>query len=589
MEQRAEPDFAETAPAIQIPELNYGARRWRSIFAGVMALFTILVWAAFVEQATHEHRQALDTVSQRDANLATAVDHYAVRVFRNARAVHHLVGNVYREDEDEAQLLHLLRDRLLANDAFVELAACMNDGRVLSSLAAGTLLDAAHCTRLAAATRPSTEVTVGAPIAFGGGLYVPLTLPLPGADGAPAGVAVALAPVTTMMGIMASASLHDRTTVVLAGDDGVVRAAWRSDGGAVTDPAQARALAGLGRGAQAADPMIDGRPQLVSTRRLPTWDLRVVVATDRQDALAAFYRRRLLYLALCAAITLGIVAVYVVLSRIHGESVRRAKSLSRARGQLQALNLRLDAQVQERTAQLEQAYRDLESFSYTIAHDVRAPLAAIGTFAEELVAVVAAGGSEKHQRYLRRIQANAAQMNQLTQQLLELGQLTRAPLRLAPVDLGALAQEVLARLQDCDGGRSVDVVVQPGLVALADAALARQVLENLLGNAWKFTGGRAQPRIVFGRDPAAAADGWQTFFVSDNGAGFDSEAADGLFQPFRRMHTASEFPGTGVGLATVQRIVALHGGRVWCQSRPQAGATFYFTLRAVPSQPAPYL
>ncbi|HEY8357149.1 MAG TPA: ATP-binding protein, partial [Ramlibacter sp.] len=221
----------------------------------------------------------------------------------------------------------------------------------------------------------------------------------------------------------------------------------------------------------------------------------------------------------------------------------------------------------------------LETFSYTIAHDVRAPLAAITAFAGELEGIVAGSGSEKHVRYLARIRANALQMNELTQHLLELGKLTRAPLRLVRVDLGAIARELLDRLRDAEPERAVEVRVQEGLTARADAALLRQVLDNLLGNAWKFTGGKSPARITLGRLEDEPAPGWQTFFVSDNGAGFESAEAGNLFQPFQRLHTTAEFPGTGIGLATVQRIIALHGGKVWSQARPHEGATFFFTLR----------
>lgn len=580
---RAQADFAETAPAFQIQELQQGARHWRSIFSALMALMAVLVWTAFVEHSGHEHQLALQRVAQRDANLATAVDLYAVRVFRNARAVHQFIGSAYRRDPGEARLVESLRDRLRANDAFVELAVCMADGRILSALGGASLLHAADCSTLAAATQDATEITVGTPLATGGGvLLVPLTLPVAAAGGQRAGVAVALTPTATLLGVMASARLHEETTVVLVGDDGRTRAAWHSEDGPVGSAEAADALGALRTAGEHGQARIEGKTQLISVRPQPTWNLQVVVATAQDDALAPFHQRRLLYLAVCILVSVAILAVYLVLTRLQAQSTLRAKSLSRARTQLQLLNQHLDAQVQERTAQLRQAYTDLESFSYTIAHDVRAPLAAISAFARELEPVVSAAGSDKHAHYLQRIQANAAQMNELTQRLLELGQLTRAPLKLTQVDLSAIAREVLARLRDADDtGREVEVRVRGGLTARADAPLVRQLLENLLGNAWKFSAGRAPARITVDRLDTVPAAGWQTFMVADNGAGFDSKEAPGLFQPFRRMHAASEFPGTGVGLATVQRIVKLHGGQVWSDARPGAGATFYFTLRTV--------
>ncbi|MDB5750414.1 MAG: hypothetical protein JWP65_835 [Ramlibacter sp.] len=575
--QRGQPDFLETAPAIQLQQLQEGANDWRRIFGAVMAFIVLLIWGTYAEHTAHEHRLALETAAERDANLATSVDLYAVRVFRNARAVHQLLANVYR-DEGEARLVELLHERLRANDAFVELAVCTGDGRILGP---ASFLDAADCARLQAGTRTSTEVTVGTPVRTGGALLVPLSLPMgPPGTGAP-DIAVALAPVHSMLGIMASARLRDATTVVLVGDDGAARAAWQSGSGALSRQEDAQALAVLRhQRPDGATPSIGAQEQLVSVRALPAWELQVVVATSRADALAAFQQRRLFYLLVCAVMSLAILGVYLVLNRLQLESTRRAKSLSRARTQLQNLNQQLDAQVQQRTLQLEQAYRDLESFSYTIAHDVRAPLAAIDAFAAELEAVVASAGGDKHVRYLARIRANASQMNELTQHLLDLGKLTRAPLRLVRVDLTGIANELLGQLRDAQPRRPVEIHVQDDLAARADAPLLRQVLDNLLGNAWKFSGARNPARITFGRLDDAQAEGWQTFFVSDNGAGFNSNEASALFQPFQRMHTSSEFPGTGVGLATVQRILALHGGKVWCQATPDEGATFFFTLRA---------
>ncbi|HEY8360821.1 MAG TPA: hypothetical protein VIL30_25465, partial [Ramlibacter sp.] len=337
---RGQADFAETAPAIQLEQLREGSNRWRHIFTAVMVVIGVLIWAAFVEHTAHEHAQALEAVAQRDANLATAVDHYAVRVFRTARAVHQLLGDVYR-GEGETRLLELLRDRLRANDAFVELAVCGPDDSILSSIAAATFLTPADCARLRQGTRPSTEITVGAPLRTGGALLVPLTLPLspPGGDGPPA-IAVALTPVSTMLGIMASARLRDATTVLLVGDDGGARAAWQSGTGSVSQQDVAQALADEARGREGARD-IAGQPHLVSLRALPTWNLQIVVASSRRDALAAFHQRRVFYLVVCAVLSFVLLGVYLVLARLQAESTRRAQSLSRARTRLQALNQQL--------------------------------------------------------------------------------------------------------------------------------------------------------------------------------------------------------------------------------------------------------
>lgn len=561
--------------ATEAAHLEQNARQWRRLLGSVFALLVLLVWVAFVEHTAYEHRMALAAVAQRDANLATAMEHYTGRVLRNALAVHRLLGDMVAQGREEIVLRQMLADRLRANDAFSELGLCLPGGRVLAAPLAGLQLTPATCARIEALTRPGPDVSVLPRMGPAGAPQVPLALAIEGDGGERMGVAVAFTPARTLLGIMQSVVLQDATTAVISGDDGQPRAAWRSQGGYVRDAAGLAAMAGLVR-ARDGEAEIGGQPQLVSSRALPEAGLRFHVATARRDALAAFYTRRLRYLGVYGLASLFLAAVYVLLSRMHAESLQRALALARARSDLEALNARLDSQVQERTAQLEQAYRDLETFSFTVAHDVRAPLASIAGFADALEPAVAATGDDRQLHYLRRIQANAAQMETFTQHLLELGRLTRAPVERHEVDLSAMAAEVFAELREREPARAVEVRVEPGLTARGDRALLRQVLENLLGNAWKFSARRTPAHIAFGREPQA--EGGPAFHVQDDGEGFDSAAAQGLFQPFRRMHAASEFPGTGVGLAMVQRIVALHGGRIWCDARPGQGARFVFTL-----------
>jgi hypothetical protein len=285
------------------------------------------------------------------------------------------------------------------------------------------------------------------------------------------------------------------------GNGGSPRAAWRSQAGHVTDPAGFADLADLARG-EGGMATVRERAWLVSSRAMPGADLRIHVASAAADALATFEARRARLFLLCLLITLGLAGVYRMLSRMHAESLRRARALNRARAQLQALNEGLDSQVQKRTAQLEQAYGDLETFSYAVAHDVRAPLASIAGFADALEPAIVESGNVKHLHYLQRIRANAAQMEELTRHLLALGRLTQAPLERDQVDLSALANEVLARLRESDPHRQVEVRIEASLLARGDRALLRQVLENLLGNAWKFSARRARAHVAM---PAVTA------------------------------------------------------------------------------------
>jgi len=221
---------------------------------------------------------------------------------------------------------------------------------------------------------------------------------------------------------------------------------------------------------------------------------------------------------------------------------------------------------------LRSSNQELEAFSYSVSHDLRAPLGAIDGFSKALAGKLEGQADEKARHYLSRIQAGVQKMEQLIEALLGLSRVAREPLRLTPVDLSALARETLEGLQMQQPHREVATRVQEGLVAQGDARLLRIVMENLLGNAWKFTSKVEQPCIEVGRQDA------KVFFVRDNGVGFDMTYADKLFSVFQRLHTEAEFPGTGIGLATVRRIVARHQGRVWAESQPGHGTTFYFTL-----------
>jgi PAS domain S-box-containing protein len=245
----------------------------------------------------------------------------------------------------------------------------------------------------------------------------------------------------------------------------------------------------------------------------------------------------------------------------------------RAREELNRLNRTLEDRVAERTAQLEAANKEMEAFSYSVSHDLRAPLRALDGFSDELLQTYPGKVlDDRGQHYLRRLRAGTQRMGQLIDDMLLLSRLNRGEVKRERVDLTALADDVSAELQRREPGRQVTVDVEPGLWATGDAALLRVALENLLGNAWKFTAKTPAPSVAVGRTAGGA------FFVRDNGAGFDMAHADKLFGAFQRLHQEREFPGNGVGLAIVQRVINRHGGRVWAEGHPGAGAAFFFTL-----------
>lgn len=248
----------------------------------------------------------------------------------------------------------------------------------------------------------------------------------------------------------------------------------------------------------------------------------------------------------------------------------------RAEARVHALNRTLEARVALRTRELSQANQELEAFAYSVSHDLRAPLRAIEGFSRVLIEKHAAQLDESGRDYLSRVRKAAGRMGELIDALLHMSRLARSELKLDRIDLSRMAGEVVEELRTSDPQRSVEVAIEPGLQVVGDAALLRNLLANLLGNAWKFTRGNPAARIEFAAQ--SNAQGMPEFYVRDNGAGFAQEYVGKLFRPFQRLHTDSDFPGHGIGLASVKRIVERHGGTIRAEGVEGQGATFTFTL-----------
>jgi two-component system, sensor histidine kinase and response regulator len=265
------------------------------------------------------------------------------------------------------------------------------------------------------------------------------------------------------------------------------------------------------------------------------------------------------------------VAVFVELAK-KTELLRRQTQMLRASEQAAR---ELAAEQAELVRDLEHKNRELESFSYAVSHDLRAPLRRIESFTRAVVDSQGGRLDEQGRRFLDRVRESSREMAQLIDDVLYLSRVTRADLREQEVDLSALVGLITERLREAEPEREVEVKVRPGLVVTGDGQLLRIALENLLENAWKFTAKQTGARIEFGQTQIG---GEPTYFVRDNGAGFDMTYVDRLFGPFQRLHLATEFPGSGIGLATVQRIIHRHGGRVWAEGMVGQGATFHFTI-----------
>ncbi|MBP9113025.1 MAG: PAS domain S-box protein [Polyangiaceae bacterium] len=257
---------------------------------------------------------------------------------------------------------------------------------------------------------------------------------------------------------------------------------------------------------------------------------------------------------------------------------RKAEEVARV------LQQSLETRVAERTLQLDIANRELEAFAYSVAHDLRAPLRGMNGFANVLLEDYGDKLDAAGRDCLEEIHSNASKMGELIDALLSLSRVTRSEIRRTRVNFSDVAKGVLRELAVADPQRNVEVVFSSDLEAEIDPQLARILVDNLLGNAWKFTRKVGSPRIEFGSTTEGTM---KTFFVRDNGAGFDMTYTDKLFAPFQRLHSAADYPGTGIGLATVQRIVHRHEGRVWAKSGINEGATFFFTLPIANNEAAP--
>jgi light-regulated signal transduction histidine kinase (bacteriophytochrome) len=272
------------------------------------------------------------------------------------------------------------------------------------------------------------------------------------------------------------------------------------------------------------------------------------------------------------------IASHLAIALQHAELLTELKAEVRERQLVEQAVRSLNLELQRTIIELQALNKELEAFSYSVSHDLRAPLRSIDGFSQALLEDYEQQLDETGQNYLRRIRLATQRMGQLIDDLLNLSRLMRSEMQLETVDMSSLAQGICRELQETQPERQVELVIQPGLIVQGDSRLLQMLLTNLFDNAWKFTCKHTQAKIEFAS--ITQENGIPAYFIRDDGAGFDMAYAHKLFGPFQRLHRIDEFPGTGIGLAIVQRIVHRHGGRVWAEGLVEQGATFYFTLVA---------
>ena len=331
---------------------------------------------------------------------------------------------------------------------------------------------------------------------------------------------------------------------------------------------------------QVIGPLLDEMQPLfdpIHNMALSSVDMMGNTIANRNDA-----ARKQGYISVALNIFQGLLTlVFAVLLIRQVRSVeQRRQELERASTEIFRLNGELEERVRQRTAQLEATNRELEAFSYSVSHDLRAPLKTINGFSHLLERAVGDKAGEKITHYLSRIRAGTQQMGELIDGLLSLAQLSRSTLQVRDVDLTVIAQRIERECRERDPQRQAQFRIQDTLHVRGDARLLDSVMQNLLLNAWKFTSKRALASIEVGS--LVADNGETVYFLKDNGIGFDMAHAAKLFGTFERLHAPADFPGYGIGLATVKKIIEQHAGRIWAQGQKNDGATFYFTLGPVP-------
>lgn len=578
--------FAIPAPLGTIARMRKGLNLLKRLPVSVVSIVSVclllsaLVWVFFYMQIRHERREAIESQMRHNANLALIFAEQAIATLQDVDGILLDTRRAYYEKGRALQLDELPTPMNLSVRALVYRRIINEEGKVVVGPATPLPFNAADRDYYKA-QRDTTadELVVGTALDswHTGRRTVHASRRLAKADGGFAGVVVVGLDATIFTELYQKVDMGNEGLVAFIGFDGQVRArrlgAEVSFGGDVSNyPTLQRILAERANtpsGSLVATSQLDGIARVISFQVIPSLGMMVMVGTSEQEALAGAGERARGY----TRIALGSTALLLMLATALSAVFMHQRKYT---VQIESLNLGLEQRIEARTRDLQEANRRLESFSYSVSHDLRGPLGTIDGFSGLLQRRKTLQADEPSLALVARIRSGVAQMAQLVDGLLSLATISRGSVNREAVNLSAIAAQLLKQHAQADPQREVEVIVQDGMVAQADSRLMTSVLSNLIGNAWKFTAKTPSARIEVGSQ--AGAEGGTVFFVRDNGPGFDMAKAGKLFQVFERLDSTSQFEGTGIGLATVRQVVEMHHGRVWAESAPGQGAAFYFTI-----------
>lgn len=553
------------------------------VIAGVAILLSALVWAFFSVQIRHEKEDAVRAQARHNANLVTIFSEHALRTVEDVDGLLLDMRRAYTREEGAGRPEDVPTPFSLSQ-SLVYRGILDASGMVVAGPAQPEPVSMAERAyfKTQKTNRADTLVMGQAVVGrISGRPTVHISRRIQKPDGAFGGVVVVGLDPTIFTSLYQKVDMGASGHVAFVGFDGQTRARRLGSVNSFGDDSSAspnlqKVLAErhhTPRGEMQVKSGVDGVERIFSFITLPSLSMVVIVGTSSAEALAAAVSRAQRYMAIATGATFLFLTLAALLSVTFMRQRRHTQQIER-------LNASLEQRVEARTSDLKQANQRLATFSYSVSHDLRGPLSTIDGFSGLLQRRKSLQADEGSLALVKRIRSGVSQMTQLVDGLLTLATISREQITRESVNLSELARALIQRHAQADPQRNVEVHVQDHLVVQADSRLMHSVMANLVGNAWKFTGRTALPRIEVGSQTDAAGE--LTYFVRDNGAGFDMANVDKLFQVFERLHSSSQFEGTGIGLATVKQVIKMHGGDVWAEAAAGAGATFYFRLSGTP-------